>query len=78
MIFPNLAFFFFYSVVMHRQYASIKSIMDKISAAGIDPKDYISFFSLRGYREHDFNVKGIQKGNFLSSSIEYSKQKILY
>src|SRR2546429_176287 len=40
-------------MVMHWQYVSIcrggKSILEKISGAGINPEDYISFFSLRGY-----------------------------
>ncbi|KAG9294883.1 hypothetical protein G9A89_003223 [Geosiphon pyriformis] len=40
-------------MVMHWQYVSIcrggRSVLEKIAAAGIDPKDYISFFALRGY-----------------------------
>ncbi|RIA88545.1 hypothetical protein C1645_725863 [Glomus cerebriforme] len=40
-------------MVMHWQYVSIcrggKSVLEKISEAGINPEDYISFFALRGF-----------------------------
>ncbi|RIA93447.1 hypothetical protein C1645_735559 [Glomus cerebriforme] len=46
--------------VMHWQYVSIcrggKSILEKISEAGINPEDYISFFALRGYDEIHHHV----------------------
>src|SRR4051794_35445034 len=70
-------------MIMHWQYISIcrggKSILEKISEAGINPENYISFFALRGHDKiHnivDDNDKGTKsssnKGHHSKSSKEF-------
>ncbi|CAB5182190.1 unnamed protein product [Rhizophagus irregularis] len=66
-------------MIMHWQYLSIsrggKSILEKISEAGINPENYISFFALRGHgkirhsENHSINNSG------KTSSIENNKSQ---
>jgi phospholipase D1/2 len=59
---------------MHWQYLSIcrggKSIMEKISEAGINPENYISFFALRGHGKIHHNHSGENSDKKSSNSTD--------
>ncbi|CAI2162099.1 19719_t:CDS:10 [Funneliformis geosporum] len=69
-------------MVMHWQYVSIcrggKSLLEKISAAGINPEDYISFFALRGYDKirHGHGNKGKQNGDISVDSFSDEQRSL--
>ncbi|CAG8441424.1 6591_t:CDS:10 [Funneliformis caledonium] len=71
-------------MVMHWQYVSIcrggKSLLEKISAAGINPEDYISFFALRGYDKihHGHGNKGKKNGDVSEDSFSDERQRSLF
>lgn len=61
-------------MIMHWQYLSIsrggKSILEKISEAGINPENYISFFALRGHDKIHHNRPGENSDKKTSNSTD--------